>query len=263
MKNRKSIYTLFALAMLVVIYTYTTPKGDTKVVDSTVLVEDNLDLLPKSTTGQVVTHAYYTLSYSEAHEQAEWVAYYLKTDHLSRQNHKRPYFIRDKKVSTKSAHYKAYKNSGFDKGHLCPAGDRRFSKKAHDETFLTSNITPQNHKFNAGIWNRLEQKTRYWAKKYKGVYVVTGGVLTPNLKTIGRDKVSVPKQFYKIIFDPSTPKAIAFLMPNKNSEKALYTFVTSIDEIEKLTNIDFFPKLPDDLENKIEASTSYKNWIFR
>ena len=78
-----------------------------------------------------------------------------------------------------------YKNSGFDRGHLCPAGDRRYSQEAHDETFLTSNISPQDHDFNAGVWNRLEQKVRYWARKYDGVFVVTGGVLNGEMETIG------------------------------------------------------------------------------
>ncbi len=124
-------------------------------------------LLPKSTTGYVVHHNYYSLSYNEKHEQAEWVAYELKKEHLSYNKFKRPYFIKDKSITTKSADWKNYKKSGYDKGHLCPAGDRKFSKEAYDETFLTSNISPQNHDFNAGIWNRLEQKTRQWAKSLK------------------------------------------------------------------------------------------------
>ena len=148
---------------------------------------------------------------------------------------------------------------------LCPAGDRRFSKNAHDETFYTSNITPQNHNFNAGIWNKLEQKTRYWAKKYKHLYVVTGGVLTDDLKTIGREKVSVPNQFYKVLLDYTQPeiKAIAFLVPHKESNRPLYEFVVSIDQLERITGIDFFPNLPDAIEDKLEASNSCKNWSFR
>ncbi len=128
-----------------------------------------------------------------------------------------------------------------------------------------SNVSPQTNAFNAGVWNRLEQKTRYWATKYKGIFVVTGGVLKPNLKTIGREKVSVPKEFYKIILDYTEPeiKAIAFLVPHRDSNKALYSFVTSIDAIEKLTSIDFFPNLPDEIENKLEAKSSYKQWSFR
>lgn len=220
--------------------------------------------LPASTTHEVVAHQFYTLSYNEKYEQAEWVAYELKKSELSHANLERPFFIDDPMVETGSASWKNYKHSGYDKGHLCPAADRRFSRAAFDETFYTSNISPQLNDFNAGIWNRLEQKTRYWASKYDGLYVVTGGVLTTGLKTIGKENVAVPKYFYKILLDNSRGEynTIAFLVPHQDSEKPLYQFVVSIDEIEKMTGIDFFPKLPDATENKLEKSKDYKGWSF-
>ena len=226
--------------------------------------ETNEYFLPTSTTGQIVHHQNYSLSYSEPYEQAEWVAYELKSSHLSSTNHKRPYFEIDNAVKSGAAHWRNYKQSGYDRGHLCPAGDRRFSKAAHDETFLTSNISPQEHQFNAGVWNRLEQKVRYWAKKYDGVFVVTGGILKDGLKTIGEERVAVPNQFYKIVLDNTNgkPKVLAFLMNHNDSDMPLYKFVVSVDEVEKLTGIDFFPELDDAIENKIEASSSYKNWSF-
>ena len=226
---------------------------------------NSFNYLPTSTTGSIVKHNGYQLSYSEQHEQAEWVAYSLDKSDIVYTNYKRPFFIEDPKVKTKSADWRNYKKSGYDKGHLCPAGDRRASQKAHDETFYTSNISPQNHEFNAGIWNKLEQKTRYWAKKYNHLYVVTGGILEPNLKTIGKEKVSVPNYFYKVLLDYTQPeiKAIAFLVPHKDSNKPLYEFIVSIDELEQKTGIDFFPELPDSIENQLEASTDYKNWSFR
>ena len=267
MKNKKSIITLIALLFAISFYVYDNYSFGEEIFssDESVVIDDAIDYLPTSTTGQVVKHQYYTLSYSEKHEQAEWVAYYLTAEQIKRHKFKRPYFILDKRVKTKSADYKDYKNSGYDKGHLCPAGDRKFSKKAHDATFLMSNVSPQKHDFNSGVWNRLEQKTRYWATKYKGIYVVTGGVLEDKLPTIGSNKVAVPKQFYKIILDYTKPeiKAIAFLLPHKESNKALYSFVTSIDKIEELTHIDFFSELPDSIEDKLEKSSSYKKWSFR
>lgn len=222
--------------------------------------------LPSSTTQQIIKHNYYTLSYNEKHEQAEWVVYTLDKDNIVYTNFKRPFFIKDPKVKTTSADWKNFKKSGYDKGHLCPAGDRRFSKAAFNETFYTSNVTPQKHNFNAGIWNKLEQKVRYWAKKYDHLYIVTGGVLTDShYTTIGKEKVSVPNSFFKVILDYTQPeiKAIAFLIPHKESDKPLQNFVVSIDKLEKITGIDFFPELPDAIENKLEASTSYKNWAFR
>ncbi|MFD2529420.1 DNA/RNA non-specific endonuclease [Polaribacter marinaquae] len=224
----------------------------------------NQYFLPTSTTNQVVHHQHYSLSYSEKHEQAEWVAYELKASDLSRNNFKRPYFEIDNAVKTKAAHWRNYKNSGYDRGHLCPAGDRKFTKTAHDETFLTSNISPQKHAFNAGIWNRLEQKVRYWARKNDGVFVITGGVLENNLQTIGSENVAVPKKFYKVILDKTSSKIkmIAFLVPHKDSKLPLYKFVVSVNKIEALTGIDFFKELEDDLEERLESSSSYKNWSF-
>lgn len=225
---------------------------------------DDFDYLPTSTTNQIIKHDFYTLSYQEKYEQAEWVAYELKPTNFSNTSYKRPYFIEDKKVTTGSADWRNYKNSGYNKGHLCPAGDMKFSKEAYDDTFFTSNISPQKYDFNSGVWNRLEQKVRFWADKYDGIYVITGGVLEQNLKTIGREKVAIPNYFYKVLLDTSRDeiKMIAFLVPHQKSEKPLYEFVISVDELEEKTGIDFFPSLPDSIENELEKAKSYKAWSF-
>ncbi len=222
------------------------------------------DFLPTATANQIIVHDTYTLSYVEKFEQAEWVAYELKKSDMSTANFKRPFFIEDTKVKTRSADWRNYKKSGYDKGHLCPAGDRKFSKKAFDETFLTSNISPQKHDFNDGVWNRLEQKVRYWASKYDGVYVITGGVLEAGLLTIGKEEVAVPKYFYKVLLDDSRGefKMIGFLVPADDSDRPLYEFVVSVDEIERRTGINFFPKLDDKIEKRLEKSSDYKNWSF-
>ena len=205
----------------------------------------NISYLPTSTTKQIVKHDYYTLSYHEKFEQAEWVAYELKKEYLLNNDFKRPYFVQDPKVVTGSADWRNYKKSGYDKGHLCPAGDMEFSKDAYTDTFYTSNISPQNREFNSGIWNRLENKVRYWASKYNSIYVVTGGILEESNKKIGTEKVSVPKYFYKIVVVKleNKHKAIAFLIPNEKSQKGIYEFVVSIETLEKMTGIDFFPNL--------------------
>lgn len=218
--------------------------------------------LPSSTTGVLITHQYFTLSYSEAHEQAEWVAYELQKKHMKNNDFKRPYFIQDRKVSSGSADWRNYKNSGYDRGHLVPAADRAFDYDAYHETFLTSNISPQNREFNAGIWNKLEQKTRYWAKRYDGLYIITGGVLAEDLAFIGDEAVSVPNEFYKIIVDrrDGTYKAIAFLIPNRDTENSFYDYVVSIDEIEAKTGIDFFPQFSKKIQKEIESGVVRKGW---
>ncbi|CAH8285177.1 endonuclease G [Mariniflexile fucanivorans] len=268
--SHKTKYTLVAIILVLGVYGYehflkTEEKAEIVDAGKEVKTYTNEYFLPTSTTGQIVHHEGYSLSYSEPHEQAEWVAYELKKSHLTNTNFKRPYFEIDNAVKTGAASWRNYKNSGYDRGHLCPAGDRSYSQFAYDETFLTSNISPQEHAFNSGIWNTLEQKVRYWASKYDGVFVVTGGVLSGNMKTIGTEKVAVPNQFYKVLIDTNSGhvKMIAFLMPHENSNKPLYDFVVSVDSIEALTGIDFFPELEDALENKLEASSSYKDWSFK
>lgn len=278
--KRKSVYPFLVLligAALIVYEKYGKQEIANKELDPNITIQENNShertpkeltntyYLPTSTTDQIIHHEGYSLSYHEEYEQAEWVAYELKKNQVVYTEFKRPYFYVDKAVKTKSADWRNYKKSGYDRGHLCPAGDRKYSKTAFEETFLTSNISPQKHDFNAGVWNRLEQKVRYWAKKYDGVYVITGGILEKGLKGIGDEHVDVPNYFYKILLDNSNGKTkmIAFLMPHKDSDKPLYDFVVSVDEIEKRTGIDFFPKLDDAKENRLEASTSYKEWSFR
>ncbi len=230
-------------------------------------LDNNLQIsknyFPTSTTKQLIVHENFALSYNEKYEQAEWVFYEAKDD-TRNGNYKRPYFIKDPKVKTGSADWKNYKNSGYDKGHLCPAGDMKFSKEAFNETFYTSNISPQKKDFNSGVWNRLEQKVRYWSGKYDGIYVVTGGVLSDELKTIGKEEIAVPNYFYKVLLDVENDqyRMIAFLVPHENSKLPLYEFVVSVDEIEEMTGIDFFPVLPDGIENKLEKSSDYKLWSF-
>ena len=222
------------------------------------------ELLPSSTTGEIVNHKYFTLSYNEPYEQAEWVAYTLDKSHLTYDDRKRPYFIEDPYVSSKSADWRNYKGSGYDRGHLVPAGDRRFSLQAYNETFYTSNISPQDREFNAGIWNDLEQQTRRWAKKYGTLYIFTGGVLESGLEEIGHEDVNVPDAFYKIIARKKGDKiyTLSFLMPNKPQFTSLRNFVVSVDEIEKETGIDFFAKLSEKQQSAFEGSKNTTGWKF-
>ena len=240
-------------------------KQTTPVPDKVSVEKDTFDFYPTSTTGQIVHHKYYALSYDEDYENAEWVAYSLSPKQLSKAQIKRPHFIRDPLVKTRSAYYKNYYPNGYEKGHLCPAADRRFSYEAFDETFYTSNVSPMDHYFNGGIWNNLEKQVRYWTKRYGKLYIVTGGILTKGLERIGREEVAVPDEFYKIVLDyrnPKHPRMIGFIIPHKKSDADLRSFVVPVDSIEKRTGIDFFPALPDKIENKLESEKHPNEWKF-
>ncbi|NKI31696.1 DNA/RNA non-specific endonuclease [Croceivirga thetidis] len=227
-------------------------------------IAQNDEYFPSTTRGVIIKHNFYSLSYSEPHEQAEWVYYELKKSHLTNDDRRRPYFIEDPKVPSKSADWRNYKNSGFDRGHLCPAGDRRFSEQAYNETFYTSNISPQKKDFNAGVWNRLEQQVRYWCRRHGDLTVITGGVLTDSLKEIGSEDVDVPEHYYKIIFRGvgQDLKALCFLVPHEESARSLEHFLVPIDKLEQLTGIDFFERLPKTIQSHLERNVNSEGWKF-
>ena len=224
--------------------------------------------LPESTTGEVIKHKYYTLSYSEEHEQAEWVAYKLTEENLRKPKVKRARkFNPDKSVKGISAYHKDYTHSGYTRGHMAPAGDMNFNTEAMRESFYMSNMSPQVKELNGGIWRELEETVRDWAYDNDELYIVSGPVLADGhiIKKIGRNKVSVPDMFYKIILDIKKPeqKAIAFLMPNERSERKIQEYAVSIDEVEELVGINFFADFLDpDVEAKLEAMNSTKKWKF-
>jgi endonuclease G len=223
--------------------------------------------LPTTNAGKLIQHKYFALSYVEKYEVAEWVAYELTREQLKRNRVPREdNFLPDDKVTTTSADNYDYRGSGYDRGHLVPAADRSFSREAMNETFLLSNITPQERAFNGGIWRELEELVRDWAYKFNTIYIATGPVLSMPMKgEIGNNKVAVPEFFYKVILDIAEPelKGIAFIIPNDISDKPLQEFATSIDAVEKATTIDFFPNLLDEkLEAKLESTFNVQLWKF-
>ena len=219
------------------------------------------EYFPKS-DGELIKHTFYSLSYVEDHEQAEWVHYKI-TPLMLKGNVKRTnYFKIDRKVSTGSANTKDYLKSGYDRGHLAPAADMKLSKLSMSESFYMSNVSPQKHSFNAGAWLKLEKLVRAWAKTSE-LYITTGGVLNSKyLKTIGNNNVSVPEKFYKIIYDPRNQKIIAFLMANEKLDLPIEKYIVTVDEIESLTGIDFYHQLDDELEEKLESTILKRQWFF-
>ncbi len=210
----------------------------------------------------IICHTAYCLSYNPLHKQANWVAYELtdlETHALvKRKNHFQP----DPFLTENSCELSDYRKSGYDRGHLAPSADMTWSEKTMNESFYLTNISPQDQSFNRGVWNTLEEKVREYAKNNKQIYVVTGPILQDGLPTIGANKVSIPRYFYKALLDYSQPsvKAIAYLMKNENSDEPLKHFTISIDSLEKISRIDFFPLLPDNDEKKLEKENCFSCW---
>jgi endonuclease G len=263
-----------ALVAVYNFFTKSTPPNDPSTNTSTEEVitpreeiDDPGNYLPTSTTGVIVRHKYYTLSYSENDEQAEWVAYVLTRQRLQMDWQDRPdLFESDPLVRTGSATLSDYRGSGYDRGHLAPAADMAFNTTAITESFYLSNISPQVRDFNHGVWKELEELSRDWAIKFNKLYVVTGPLLKDGGKgEIGANSVTVPTAYYKILLDLSetNPKAIAFIVPNEVSYDPLFKYAVTIDEVEKQTGINFFPKLMSrELERDLESNPNYDLWPF-
>lgn len=218
--------------------------------------------IPYSKTNtEIVRHSAFILNYREEFELASWVLHRLVKEAAYGKAERSNEFLSDPLVESGSAVTQDYARTGYDRGHLCPAGDFKHDKALEDETFYMSNMSPQMPDFNRGIWSDLENKVRSWVKKRGELIIITGPILKKGLPTIGRmNKIAVPEKFYKIIYDPATEEAIAFLFPNEGSVELVKSFTISIDELETMTGVDFFAKLPDSLEQKIERQNNVDDW---
>lgn len=214
---------------------------------------------------QIITHTGYSLSYNEAAEQANWVAYELTAQETQRAYERTNKFLVDPAISKGSATDADYKKSGFDRGHLAPAADMGWSSTTMIESFYYSNMSPQEPGFNRGIWKNLESLVRTWATENESIYIVTGPVLSKGLPTIGWNEVAIPKYYYKVILDYRNPsiKGIGFILPNASSNEPLQSFAIPIDSVEKITGIDFFHSLPNDQEEKIENTLCIACWSWK
>jgi endonuclease G len=222
---------------------------------------------PALLSGEKVTkHLAYSVSYNHKHMQANWVAYELTLSHTLGAAERESRFVVDPIINPKTARTEDYTKSGFDRGHLAPAADMKFSAQAMTESFYTSNISPQRPGLNRGIWKKLEEKIRDWAPASHPLFIVTGPVLTDALdQTIGRyNQISVPKRFFKVLLDTAQPaRAIGFVFQNQGSEMPLSSFALPIDAVERITGRDFFPQLDDEHEGQLEKTIDLRRWDFQ
>lgn len=227
---------------------------------------------------EYILHSAMALEYSEAHEQARWVAHIILPDIAQGTVYRSNDFRPDSLVPTGSAVEADYflktmnANStweydgfGFDRGHLAPSADFRWSARALSESYFYSNMSPQLADFNRGRWSELEALLRSYVTGHPGVqlYVVTGPVLEPDLPVIERsiNGVAIPRLYFKVALDMENRRAIGFVMPNAKLTYPIEHFAVSVDVVEELTGLDFFNALPDSLEAALEASTDKMAWL--
>lgn len=235
--------------------------------------------LPKTNPDEeVIHHAAMSLVYSEKHEQAKWVAHIILPEIIKGKEGRSNDFREDSLIKTGTAteidYFLKTKNEdgsyeydgfGYDRGHLAPSADFRWSKKALSQSYLYSNMSPQLAAFNREKWGELEDILRGYIYNHPTtqLYVVTGPILHDSLPKIERsiNKVSIPEYFYKVVVDLTHQKAIGFIMPNQKINYPLNNYAVSIDEVETATGIDFFHQIEDELEDALEQQNVIKDWL--
>lgn len=225
-------------------------------------VYQNLEIPAYSDNDIILKRIAYTTLYDKANKIPKWVAWHLTSDHTNGDQRRLSNFIVDDEVPAPRAELVDYKGSGYDRGHMCPAGDNKWGFEPMKESFYLTNICPQDHNLNCGDWNELEIACRDWANKYGDIYIVAGPILYKGVhETIGPNKVTVPEAFFKVVLCMSgTPKAIGFIYKNHPCNNPQSSYVNSIDQVERITGLDFFPNLPDDIEEQVEATANLSEW---
>ena len=233
---------------------YKAPAGDEALL---------MQQVPKECAQQILRRVGYVVSYNPDNRIPNWVAWQLTESHTTG-----PYkragigFQADSEAKGVQVTTFDYSRSGYDRGHMCPSGDNKWDKTAQEQSFLMTNICPQDHNLNVGDWNEMENQCRKWAKQYGQIYIVAGPILyRQKHKTIGTARVVVPEAFFKVVFCMvGTPKAIGFIYKNVGGNRPKDYYVNTIDEVERITGIDFFSALPDDIEKKVEAESNLSDW---
>lgn len=211
---------------------------------------------------QLIRHAGYTVSYNKDLRIPNWVSYELTRAETTGKNVRSNRFITDPLAVGPIATNADYTRSGYDKGHMAPAADMKWSAEAMKESFYFSNMCPQHPQLNRRGWKNLETKIRDWAIADSAIIIICGPIVAKHSRTIGKNKVAVPRQFFKVVLSPFAKpmRAIGFLFNNAQATAPLSSYVVTIDSIESLTHMDFFAPLPDEIENRIEATADYALW---
>jgi endonuclease G, mitochondrial len=233
------------------------------ITSSIVTAKDDSFQVPQSLHPvELVAHNAIIIGYSETHEQAMWVSYSLTLNQLNPKRVRTNNFRPDPSVGTGSAELLDYYKSGYDRGHLAPAADMTRSSTAMSESFLLSNVSPQIPGFNRGVWKRLESFVRNTIQYQNELFIITGPIFRGNLDVIGRNEVTVPGYYFKVILNKVGDKylSIGFILPNEATSEPLSTFSISVDKVEEITGLDFYWELPDSIEQFVEASSEYELW---
>ena len=230
-------------------------------VDQNVAYE--LPRLNNNQPEQIIEHIGYTVSYNPTWLEPNWVAYELTTAETGGEQERSNHFKPDPLVEGDPVETSDYSKSGYDRGHMAPAADMKWSEQAMRESFYMTNICPQLHNLNAGDWKDLEEMARSWAQQYGNIYIACGPIVEAEYPTIGKTHtIAVPAAFYKVFLRQTNNgwTSIGFIMPNKAGNRPLMTYMLTVDEVEEQTGLDFFYNLPDSIEALVESDYSISDW---
>ncbi len=212
---------------------------------------------------QIIHHNAFSLSYNTSYLMPSWVAYKVTKSQVNRTDKIKAKYVPDPAITTRSASKKDYKDGGYLMAQFVNYLDVKQIPGAVEETFYLSNIAPMKLAYYNHIWLKTEELIRLWTAENEGLYIVCGPILTDSpFPTMGNNNVSIPKRYYKVIYDPFNQKAIGFIFKNGMSSGKLTSYTVTVDEIEKETGIDLFPTLDDTLEKKIEGTKNTEDWDF-
>ncbi|HDM8058694.1 DNA/RNA non-specific endonuclease [Vibrio harveyi] len=217
--------------------------------------------MPSTNSDQFLCRDGYAVGYNYDTKNADWVSYHITAESVNITNKRSNSFKEDTEMPDYARSTLAdYKGSGYDRGHLAPSATMDFTRESMKQSFLMSNMSPQLPGFNRVGWRVLEEHVRDLANEYNELYVVTGPIYQGNEGTIGNGVV-IPSAFYKVILDPSFDEAIAFIVPHRDvSSSELANFITTIDEVERQTGLDFFAQTPDSIEDNMESVKWEEMW---
>lgn len=220
--------------------------------------------LPAFDSGDIILeYSGFVVNYNENWLIPNWVAYELNSTEVDGEVPRAKGFGMDPDFKGRQAMREDYRNSGYDKGHMAPAADMKWSAKAMSESFYLTNICPQNHELNSRDWHALEKYVRMWAAEYGQVWVVCGPYVCANLYgTIGERSVVVPDGFFKAVLrkDGKGYKSIAFVFENTSERQPVTNAVVSVNDVEALTGFDLFANIPDRLEEQVESQEEWSEW---
>ncbi len=205
----------------------------------------------------------YVVSYNKATRCPNWVAWRLTREHTDgKVGRMGNAFHEDKEVPGPRALNTDYKGSGYSRGHMCPAGDNKWDHDAMYDTFLFTNICPQNSGLNSGVWNQIEISCRRWARRYGDVYIITGPMFfrSRELQFVGENRVAVPDAFFKVVLCLNPPKAIGYICRNTDGQRRKDLYVNTLNEMERLTGYKFFPELDSEVREIVQDTADPDAW---